>query len=289
MSTPALNPQSPQPTTLFERLYSCALHLYPALFRKTYEPVMRQALRDALRDQSLTRRTLIPMILRDLATSLVKEHMAMLRDSILRPALIFNAVILAGIATGIALAFYAIPQHVLRSGLNDPQIQMATDLAATLEHSGTTDGLRQGGLQPTGSSANIDMARSLSPFLIVYNDAGQPLGSNGRLDGQTPLPPAGVFSNVRDHGEERVTWQPRRGVRIAAVIERVNGPQPGFVLAGRNMREVESRIADVRTMAGLTWLGMLALIAIATLAFGIYTRPGSGSAVPAHPPAPAKS
>ena len=281
MSASAAKPHSQSGATLFERLYHSALRLYPAPFRKTYEPVMRQALRDALRDRSLPRRTLIPLILRDLVISLVKEHMAMLRESILRPALIFNALVLTGIATGIALAFYAIPQHVLRSGLNDPQIQMATDLAAKLERVGVNDGLPQGALPASDSSANIDMARSLSPFFIVYNDAGQPLGVNGNLDGQTPVPPAGVFSNVRDHGEERVTWQPRRGVRIAAVIERVNGVQPGLVLAGRNMREVESRIGDVRTMAGLTWLGMLALIALGTVAFGIYTRPGSGTRLPA--------
>jgi hypothetical protein len=83
-----------------------------------------------------------------------------------------------------------------------------------------------------------------------------------------PAPPGGVLANVRQRGEERLTWQPVRGpaaVRIAAVIERVNGPHPGFVLAGRNMREVESRIGDVEKMAGLTWLGMLGLIAIGSL------------------------
>ena len=214
----------------------------------------------------------------------------MARDSFTRPALVFNALVLAGIATGVALALYAIPQHVLRSGLNDPQIQMAGDLAATLDRFGVNDGLRQGALLASGAGGNIDMARSLSPFLIVYNDAGEPLGSNAQLDGQTPAPPKGVFDYVRQHGEERVTWQPRRDVRIAAVIERVHGPQPGFVMAGRNMREVEARIGDVQTMAGLTWLGMLGLILLGTVAFGIYTRSRSGTAaLPAQPPAPAKS
>jgi hypothetical protein len=77
-----------------------------------------------------------------------------------------------------------------------------------------------------------------------------------------------------------VTWQPRRGVRIASVVMRVQGSQPGFVLAGRNMREVESRIGDVGTMAGLTWMGMLALIVIGSVAFGIYTRPRPSMPVP---------
>lgn len=285
MSVPAPNPQPHTDASLFESLYNCALRLYPASFREAYAPAMRQALRDALRDRSFTRRTLIPLILRDLATSLVKEHMAMLRDSILRPALVFNAFVLAGIATGIALAFYAIPQHVLRSGLNDPQIQMATDLAVRLEQ-----GSDPANALPTGP--RVDMARSLAPFAIIYDDQGHPIASQGMLNGAAPAPPAGVFDHVRQHGEDRLTWQPVRGpggVRIAAVIERVNGAHPGFVLAGRNMREVEARIGDVQTMAGLTWLGMLGLIVIGTIAFGIYTRPGSDAKLPAHPPAVAKS
>ena len=251
---------------------------------------MHQVVRDAMRDTTLPRRRLISLIVRDLVSSLVKEHIAMLLDSIARPALVFNALVLAGIGTGVALALYAIPQHLLRSGLNDPQIQMASDLATALDHRGVSDGLQQGALLHFATAGNVDMARSLSPFLIVFNDAGQTLGSNALLDGQTPAPPKGIFDYVRQHGEERVTWQPRPGVRIATVIERVNGPQPGFVLAGRNMREVESRIADVKTMAGLTWLGMLALILIGTIVFGIYFGRSKGQLEKNVPPAsPARS
>jgi len=254
-----------------ERFYGLALRLYPAVFREAYAPAMLQAFRDALRDEQLPRGSLFRLVVRDLVTSLLKEHMGMLRDSLTRPALVFNALVLAGIATGVALALYAIPQHVLRSGLNDPQIQMAGDLATTLDRLGVNDGLRQGALLNPGGGGTVDMARSLSPFLMVFNDAGQLLGSNGQLDGQAPAPPGGIFDYVRQHGEERVTWQPRRGVRIAAVVVRVQGPQPGFVLAGRNMREVEARIGDVQTMAGLTWLGMLGLIGIGAVAFSWMT------------------
>ena len=278
------SPRRP-PLASFEWLYVNALRLYPAPFRETYAPAMHKALCDAMRDNGFSRRELLSLIIRDLLTSLAKEHLAMLRDSLTRPALIFNALVLAGIATGVTLALYAIPQHVLRSGLNDPQIQMATDTAATLERSGVIDGLRQGALLSSGTSTNVDIARSLSPFLIVFNNQGQPLGSSAQLDGQTPTPPKGVFDYVRQHGQERVTWQPKPGVRIAAVIERVNGPQPGFVLAGRNMREVEARIADVQSMAGLTGLGMLALILIGTVGFGIYSGRYQGQKTMSMPPA----
>jgi hypothetical protein len=262
-------------TETLERIYAQALRLYPARFRAAHGASMRQTFRDALRDRSLSRRALIPLVLRDLVTSLAKEHFAMLRDTFLRPALLFNTVVLAGISTVLAVALYTIPQQVLRQGANDPQIQMATDLTTFLDRYGVTGGLNQGALLQSGGV--VDIAHSLSPFLIVYNDQGQPLGSNAQLNGQTPAPPIGVFEYTRVHGEERISWQPvlgrEHGVRIAAVVQRVNGPQPGFVLAGRNMREVEAREQQIEQMAGLAWIAMLGLILLGTAAFGWYSRP----------------
>jgi hypothetical protein len=258
-----------------EAMYALALGLYPARFREAYAPAMRQSFRDALEDRGLARGTLIPLVFRDLVTSLFKEHFAMLYETFGRPAIIYNALVLAALSTGLALALNTIPQQVLRQGANDPQIQMASDLAVVLDKYGVNDGLRQGALINSGGV--VDMDRSLAPFLIVYNDEGQPLGSNAQLNGQTPTPPAGVFDNVRQHGEERVSWQPvpgrEHGVRIAAVIERVNGTQPGFVLAGRNMREVEAREAQVGQLALLTWIGMMGVILSGTAVYGWWTRP----------------
>lgn len=268
MSLPAVS------NSQLEAIYLRVLRLYPESFRYAHAESMRQAFRDALRDASLARRQLIPLIVRDFLTSILKEHLTMLRDTFARPALIFNALILAVLATGLALALYAIPQQVLRQGANDPQIQMATDVASILDRYGVTDGLHQGALLNSGGV--VDMSRSLSPFLIVYNDQGQPLGSNVQLDGKTPTLPAGVFAYTKSHREDRVTWEPIPGshtVRIAAIVERVEGNQPGFVLAGRNMREVEARVEQVRQMAAVTWICMLGVILFGTVAFGWYTRP----------------
>lgn len=257
-----------------ERLYAAVMHLYPVPFREAYAPAMRQAFHDALQDRTLSRRTFLPLVLRDLVISLLKEHFAMARETFSRPALMYNALVLCALATGLALALNVIPQQVLRLGANDPQIAMAGDMAATLDQYGVTDGLRQGALLTLlGGSGKVDMAQSLSPFVIVYDDRGRTLASQAILDGITPVPPVGIFNYVRTHKEDRISWQPRHDVRIAAVIQRVDGPQPGFVLAGRNMREVESREALVGQLAGLTWIGMIGVILVGTLVFGWYTRP----------------
>jgi len=260
---------TPSHAGCLERIYASALRLYPSPFRQVYGPLMLQTFRDALQDSTLSRRTLIPLVVRDLITSLAKEHLTMLRDTFSRPALVFNALVLTGLATGLAFALYSIPQQVLRLGANDPQIQLAGDLAARIE-----DGVAPADAIPADS---VDMARSLSPFVIAYDDQGRPLASQAQLNGKIPAPPSGVFDNVRRHGEERLSWQPilgtEHGVRIAAVLKRVGGTHPGFVLAGRNMREVEAREDQVGQMAGLTWIGMLEVIVLGTAVFGWYTRP----------------
>ncbi len=254
-----------------ETLYALAIRLYPRRFREDNGIAMRQAIRDAAAHGDLTRGDLVWLVLRDLSTSLLKEHFAMLRDTMTRPALAFNALVLAGISTVLALFLYAIPQTVLRQGANDPQLQLAGDLAARLE-----EGTAPVEAIPTGK---VDMARSLSPFVIVYDDQGRPIASQAELNGKAPAPPMGVFDFVRQHGEERLSWQPvlgnTRGVRVAAVVERVEHLSTGgagFVLAGRSLKQVEARIEDVEHMAGLAWLAMLGLILAGAVGFGWWTR-----------------
>ena len=99
----------------------------------------------------------------------------MMSESLARPALVFNALVLAGISTVLALALYAIPQQVLRQGLNDPQIAIAT--TDPCRH-----GLTGGGAGSAAPAGSVDMARSLAPFVIVYDDQGRPLGFTGTTE-----------------------------------------------------------------------------------------------------------
>lgn len=151
---------------------------------------------------------------------------------------------------------YLTAQQVLRHLANDPQVQMAEDAASALERGRPPEDLTKGD--------TIDISRSLAPFIIVFDEAGAPVAANAVLDGAVPKPPGGVFCSCGG-GENRVTWQPRRGVRIASVIVHHGGAQPGFVLAGRSLRESERRTDRIGMLLFLLWvvtaLGSLAVIA----------------------------
>lgn len=139
--------------------------------------------------------------------------------------------------TGCALLTYGAAQQALRLGANDPQIAMAQDAA---------DALSSGSPMPAQPARTTDVAASLSPFLAYYDASGAPLSSTALLDGNIPVPPRGMLDAAKRAGENRVTWQPLPGVRIATIVVSVApGKEAAYVLAGRSLREVERRIAVI--------------------------------------------
>ena len=155
-------------------------------------------------------------------------------------------VVLAAAITLLCGLVYVAVQQSFRQGANDPQIQMAEDAAQALESGQSIDSL-----VPAGE---VDIARSLAPYLVVFGQDGTPLASNARLHGRLPNLPTGVFDYTRRQGEDRLSWQPEPGVRSAVVILQVSGAQAGFVLAGRSLREVEKREAQLTNEVLAAWL-----------------------------------
>lgn len=147
-----------------------------------------------------------------------------------------------------ALIFVALQQQI-RLTANDPQIQIAEDTAQSLAR----------GASPETFVAHppVDITSSLATFTIVFDEAGNPIASGAQIADQIPIVPAGIFDYVRTHSQERVTWQPQSGVRIAAVVRPFSGTQSGFVLTGRSLREAEERIDLVWRLAMLGWLATL--------------------------------
>ncbi len=156
------------------------------------------------------------------------------------------------------LIYVAVHQNY-RQSANDPQIQMSEDDATVLE-SGTKASDLLG-------KTEVDPSKSLSPFAIVFNDQGQPQSSQAVIDGRIPVPPAGVFDYVKAHHQERFTWEPKPNVRIAAIVTKYEGAAPGFVLAGRSIREVENREDLLTKETGAVWIATLVIAFFATMMF----------------------
>ena len=128
-------------------------------------------------------------------------------------------------------------------GANDPQIQMAEDAASAL--------MPGANVESVVPSAKVEIADSLAPFLIVFDKSGKVLASSASFHGAVPAYPAGVLDYVPQKGQDRVTWQPEAGVRMATVV----GPiRNGFVMAGRSLTEVEKRESQVESLSGLAML-----------------------------------
>lgn len=156
---------------------------------------------------------------------------------------------LAAAITLLVGLIYATVQQVYRTGANDPQIQMAEDAAALLRSGASPESI----LPPN----SVDLSMSLSPFLIVYDAAGEPVVSNTTLNGSAPVIPFGSLDYARANGQNRVTWQPAPSVRIASVIVPISGGDGGYVLAGRSLREIEYRVEQLTLKLGLGWLASL--------------------------------
>ncbi len=162
----------------------------------------------------------------------------------------FLFVILIIFTTFVCGLVYIAVQQDIRQSANDPQIQMAEDGAVELSINEMPQAL---------FAPKVNLITSISPFLITYNDNDLPIQSSGLLNGKIPVPPSGVFDYVKKNQEDRITWQPENGIRIATVIVHFKGQNSGFVLAGRSLREVEKREDSLMKQISLAWIIMIAL------------------------------
>jgi len=175
---------------------------------------------------------------------------------------------LAVLATCLSGLVHVVVQQDLRSGANNPQQQLAEDAAAQLDKGAAPSSVVSG---PT-----VDLGASLAPFTVVYGPTGTVLATNGQLDRQPPMIPAGVLESAHASGIDKVTWQPQPGVRIATVSVPWSG---GTVTAGRSLRVVEEQESALELLVGAGWLATLAALAassvVAVLIFG-RGRTGTG-------------
>lgn len=237
--------------------YCAALGLYPRRFRRLYHDPMLQAARDAHAESSLHPIRFWSRLFADLLQSSLKEHLSMTRDQAMRRPVFFHAVTLGLILTLWGGAAAITMQQMLRRGANHPQVEMALRYTRAI-----AAGNKPEDLLP---SNRIDLQTSLEPFAIFYNGAGVPVASTATLNDQVPSPPAGVFDHARRFQDDTITWQPQPGVRMAAVVRRVDGPMPGFVLTGRSLQLVEDQESALRRGTFVTWFILMSLLALGAL------------------------
>jgi hypothetical protein len=263
-----------RPNPLLFALYRNALQLYPSRLRLLYQDQMLQTVRDAHAERSRNAPLFWLNLFTDLFQSCIEEHTFMIRNQVIARPIFFHAVILGLILTLMGGAAAATFQGLLRNGADQPQIQMADTYASEI-----ASGAQPERVIPPG---DVDLQQGLEPFAIFYNDQGVPVSANGHLNQAIPTPPPGVFAYVRVHGSDRISWQPQRDVRIAAILRRVNGPNPGFVLAGRSLRVVEEQVTLFFRMVFIGWFVLVVLL----IAGGIFLN---HAGYPGHHPASAQT
>jgi hypothetical protein len=239
------------PNPFLFALYRSSLRLYPWRLRLLYQDQFLQTARDAHAD-STSNLHFWPSLFADLLKSAVKEQLLMIRDQAIARPIFFHALTLGLILTLWGAAASLTFQQMLRRGANQPQIQMAASYAAEI-----ASGVKPDLVIPPN---NVNLEQSLEPFAIFYDDRGVPSAANGYLNKAIPSPPPGVFRYLRSHDTDTVTWQPQPNVRIAAVIHRVSGPNPGFILAGRSLRLVDEQESLFWRMVFLGWFMLVFLL-----------------------------
>lgn len=241
----------PDPTLLAS--YSHLMRsIYPKHLRDRYHHQMLQTARDANADRTCSALQFWARLYTDLVRASIQEHTRMFRNEILARPVFFYTLALGLILTICGAAASLTFQQMLRRGANQPQVQMADQLVSELNAGRTPAAVIP--------SRIVDLHESLEPFAIFYDQAGVPVASSGRLETAIPVPPSGVFGFVRAHASDIITWQPQHGVRIAAVIRRVDGPTPGYVLTGRSLRVVEQQESAFWRIVFSGWVGLLVLL-----------------------------
>ncbi len=166
--------------------------------------------------------------------------------------------------SGVAVLVYGVIQQSYRQSLNDPQVQIAEDGAAILSHGGVPAEL------VSRSARRVDAMTSLAPWISVLDASSTPLESSAVLSGKPPVPPQGALDAARANAgkdttqpyENRITWEIASGTRIALVILWVP-QQDRYVIAGRNMREVELREWALGRDIMIGWITTLIMTLVA--------------------------
>jgi len=157
---------------------------------------------------------------------------------------------ITGASTLVIGAAYVMVQQSTRLAADDLPLATAQTVKAELE-----SGSAPSDVVP---SRTTDLKTNDNVFVIVTDNSRHVLASSASLDGQTPLPPSGVFDYTAASGTDHFTWQPETGVREATrVMTYSKDASSGFIITGQSLRQVENREDIYTEMAVAAWFAVL--------------------------------
>lgn len=151
--------------------------------------------------------------------------------------------------TAVFLFGYVAVQQNLRMSANDTQAEIAGNVELSLGE-GTP-------YKFFSSTHPVEIGKSLTPYVLLYDLDGKPLGGNAALNGNYPIPPKEIFTYLLTHHEDRFTWEPKPGVREAVVARFHSGTNPAYIIVSRSLAEVESHIKQLLHLTLVLWIGAM--------------------------------
>lgn len=131
---------------------------------------------------------------------------------------------------------YVAMQQSYRQNADDPQIQLTGDIAARMSAGSSAQDIIN------TQAIKVDPSSSLAVFATIVDANDTVMASAMEMGGSVPLPPKGVLNAASLTHQNRITWQPQTGTRIALVVQAYqHGTSTGYVLVGRSLKEVEVR------------------------------------------------
>jgi len=249
------------------RLYALALHLYPATFRARYADEMLDTARHEYARATNPRRFTISLAA-DTLRGALREHLRAASPT--RPGYVAA---FALFFTCLLLTVSVVHQQFLRRSA-DGLPGFIAGLVSSPPMDEQSESARQ---RIVADDLNSPKQEISTPhwlntdnqiFTVLYDPSGRPLTGNATLHGALPQPPHGIFDVIRTRGEDKVTWQPNPGIRVALTGRPL--PNGGFVLAGQSLIPSEARTARLDRI--LRWMWLFAMLACLALVLFTPTR-----------------
>lgn len=163
---------------------------------------------------------------------------------------------IVGAATIIIMASYVFAYQSARSAANElPRI-----ISSAVERQ-----LKSGAAPADTVPPSDTNLRDLSNgFVIITDEKAQILTTSAKLDGKPAMPPTSSFVLAKKHGQNELTWQPTKGLRLATLIKPYeNGDVKLFIVSGQSLAETEKRLSSFIAVAILAWLATIIWVTLA--------------------------